>query len=152
MINKWYEVIWSRWFCERKRRSCGASLRKWCRPSTWRNEQPHLRHTACIMPVGQTLGMPLHPITWHYIYITPYQADTSVFMNVSPLLLLMGLFLLSEPHLQLVWEKAVVTPTHLNEWIIACISSNIWRTTPKKPHHPNIQSTQVIANNDFGDF
>ena len=24
--------------------------------------------------------------------------------------------------------------------------------TQKKPHHPNIQSTQVIANNDFGDF
>ena len=47
--------------------------------------------------------------------IAPYQADTSVFMNVSPLILLMGLLLLSEPHLRLVWEKAVVTPTHLNE-------------------------------------
>ena len=46
---------------------------------------------------------------------TSYQADTSVFMNVSPLILLMGLFLLSELHLRLVWEKDVNTPTHLNE-------------------------------------
>ena len=47
--------------------------------------------------------------------ISPYQADASVLMKASPLILLIRLFLLSEPHLRLVWEKAVVMPTRLNE-------------------------------------
>ena len=47
--------------------------------------------------------------------IAPYQADTSVLMKASPLIVLTGLFVLSEPHLRLVGEKAVVMPTHQNE-------------------------------------
>ena len=57
--------------------------------------------------------------------ITPYQADMSVLMKASLLILLMGLFLLSELHLQLVWENTVVMPTHLKEQIIVCLASNI---------------------------
>ena len=94
-------------------------------PSIFTFEEPQLRRLFEKMVLSFHMKKRAAAFAAHSLYyaggsnvgdaITPYQADTSVLVKASPRILLMRLFLLSKLHVRLVWDKAVVIQTHLNE-------------------------------------